>query len=280
MENTAVKIDVFGGVNPQEELEKNISRDLSSISDSLTPVKPFDDEGKSRLRNIVKATRDMTKMIKEHHKDILDSIKNSLEVARNKQKDMLAPVEAVQAKAQMLLDGVVTEERKIEEQKRQEQLRKANEEAEKRRAAAKGKVELILNSAKDTTEKLNEIESALEAESTTEEEAAYLRHYHRSLTAELENGETAMSAAAAEVDAPVFMPAVDAVPESKTDGVATREKVKVEVTDMKLLCAAIGRGEVPAAAVKAMSGKLNGYAKDGMKLPGCVVSKSNQAVVR
>lgn len=280
MENTAKKIDVFGGKNPQEELEQTISRDLSAISDSLAPVKAFDVAGKDRLKNIIKSTRDMGKMIKEHHKDILDSIKNSLEIARNKQKSMLDPVEEVQRKAQMLLDSVVTEERQIEEQKRQEQIRIANEEAAKRREAAKVKVESILEKAKDATGKLNEIEAALEAEYTTEEEAVYLRHYHGLLTAELENGECDLSAATAEVEEPVFVPTVGAVQETKTDGVATREKVQVEVTDMKLLCAAIGRGEVPVAAVKAMVGKLNVYAKDGMKLPGCVISKSNQAVVR
>lgn len=85
-------------------------------------------------------------------------------------------------------------------------------------------------------------------------------------------------ATAEEVDAIVDTPSIVVAPPipvtyQKASGISTRDNWKVRVTDLKKLCAAIGKGTVPVTYVLPNESVLNARAKadqNTLNIPGCV----------
>jgi len=275
----ARKLSLFGenGARVQpKELEE--AKSIVVQAQGLQPIKPYDAEAKGLVSNIIRGARDMIKLIKDHHDPIKRSAKRTHEIACEKEREALKPVEEALNRAQSLLNACANEERLIEQKKRDEAERKAQEEAAERRAVAAKKIEEVLGKAEGLTEQAKLIELTLENEDTTQEEAQILRRKLTIIHAQIENDEAQLAAAQYEVEeAPVYVPAVET---QKVEGIGKGTKVSVEVKSLRELCAAIGRGEVPVAAVKEVPSKLNGYARDQMKLPGCIIHREAKAVVR
>lgn len=275
----ARKIDVFGGGNGVRVQPKELdeAKQIVVQADELRPLEPYDETGKKAVSNVIRNARDMIKMIKEHHDPIKRAAKRTHEVACQKEKDALKPVQEALDKAQGLLNSVTNKERLLEQQKREKAEQEAREQAQKRREAAEAMMAELLEKAETTAGQIKLLEEALEDDATTEDEAAVIRRKITILQAQIDNDEQALAEAQYKTEEPVFVPQVE---EQKVEGISKGEKVTVEVKSMRELCAAIGRGEVAPAAVKPMQGKLNSYARDGVKLPGCVIHREAKATVR
>ena len=129
--------------------------------------------------------------------------------------------------------------------------------------------------ATDTEENMEILRLMLDEEGVTDEKAELIRSQitvQESILAGV-NRQAAEEAAEAQMAAaaPQSPPAASIAPKSK--GEVMGWGYTVTVTSMKELCKAISEGKVPVAAVKAAQGKLNGYAKDEMELPGCHITK-------
>ena len=264
------KIDLFGVKAKQE-----VSTDIVTQASGLTNLKPYDKSGKELVAGIIKAARQMIKTIKDHHDPIKRAAKNAHSVACQKEKETLAPIEAALQKAQSILDYVANDERQIEHKKRQEAEEKAREEAKKKREAFGEKMTEILAKAEGITDQIKLVEEALEE--ATDEESAMLRRKLTMLNTQLEEGEQAAAETQYEAEEPVYIAPVET---QVTAGVSKSIKVSVEVKSLKDLCKAIGDGIIPVAAVKPAMSKLNGYARDGMPLPGCIINRTAKAIVR
>lgn len=155
------------------------------------------------------------------------------------------------------------EARAAAEQRRQqmEQIRLENE----ARAKAEAEARAINEAARRKAEEEQEAAIALaEAQGAT--------------VAEIEAIIMAPLAAEEVAPAPVFIPQARYVPPpppppaiEKAKGVVSREIWSGEVTDMKLLCAAIGRGEASVNLVVPNMAAINGLARierNGLKVPG------------
>lgn len=110
-----------------------------------------------------------------------------------------------------------------------------------------------------------------------------LESLERDIEAAERDGASAQEIAAiCEMPMAVAAPPPPAPTYQKATGVSTRQTYKAEVTDLKLLCGAIARGEVPTSYVTANLTSLNARARaDGMMLqiPGVrVVVEAGVAV--
>jgi hypothetical protein len=160
--------------------------------------------------------------------------------------------------------------------RREEAARQARE---RQLADARAKTDALLAGAKEDADKLATLRRAME--SATEIEAAVMRSQIAVLETAAEDRANAAAAAQAQLELESAVPDVVPVVEAeKVDGVSEVKEYRVEVVDMRVLCAAIGRGDVPVAAVKEQPGKLRQFAKDGIRLAGCNVTERIQARFR
>lgn len=272
--NTARKIDPFA-VEPNEEQE------VALVVQQAKALTVTNQEELAAGREFYITAKGLLQKIEEHHGPIIQAAHQTHKVAIAKKKELTAPLERAIKIVRNVCENYLLQEqrRQVEEQRQREE--QARKEAEVKVEAAKAKMAQMAEAAKDDAEQITKLKAALDDGQTTDIEAAVYRAQLAVLEASAnDRAQVAANAQAQlEMDVMVAEP-VPVVEAEKPEGVSTAKDYVVEVTDMKLLCAAIGRGEVPAAAVKEVKSKLKGYAKDGIKLPGCKVTEKVQARFR
>ncbi|KKM90514.1 hypothetical protein LCGC14_1237740, partial [marine sediment metagenome] len=154
--------------------------------------------------------------------------------------------------------------------------RAAKEAIERAERVAEAQTELdgLIATSEDNQVTVDLLYMMLDEDNPTEEQAQVWRAKITSIEATIAGAtrEAAEAAAKAQMEASAPPPPPPMAPE-KVKGEVTGWSYDVEVNDLKALCKAIGEGKVATAAVKPAHGKLNSYAKDGIELPGCAITK-------
>jgi hypothetical protein len=272
--NTARKIDPFD-VEPNEEEE------VSLVVQQAKDIVVTNHEQLAAGREFYVTAKELMKKIEEHHAPIIQAAHNAHKVAIAKKKELIAPLEQAMKIVRNVCENFLLQEKKRQEEEQRQREEQARIELNAKVEAAKEKFAKLADEAKDDAGKIAALKSALEDEQTTELEAQVIRGQLAVLEASAENRAQAATEAQTQLDLEAAVP--DPVPvaeQPKVEGVSQSKAYNVDVVDMKTLCAAIGRGEVPAAAVKEVKSKLKTYAKDGIKLPGCKVTEKVQASFR
>ena len=284
--NTAEKINLFG---PESKVARSQPKELDEAKSVIVEAQKFDSleafdaEGKKAVSQTMLNVRDMIKLVKDHHEPIKRAAKHAHSVACQKEKDALAPLEQSLNRLQTMLNNCANAERLIEQERQQEADRKAQEKANERRKAAEEMIAGLMESADSLAAQISTLEELLDDDETTHDEAQVARRKLGILRAQQEGNEQELAMAQREVEE-AANPVYEAPPiEPKNDqvkGLAKGTKVEVEVVSLKELAAAVGRGDVPEAALRPAAGKIKSYARDGMKLPGCRITTSAQITVR
>jgi len=226
---------------------------------------------------------------KKRYMDLVEPFKKALKARHTnacaKQNELVHPFDEV----------IANEGRKRATYDEDERVRLAKEAAERAEIEAAERAERLQAHQTAITERVGQHKSSeetiellnlmLHEDGMTDEKAGLIRSQIETEQAVLDgiNREAAQEAAEAKMvaDAAPSPPAASLAPKSK--GEVTGYAYKVTVTDMKLLCQAIGEGKVPTAAVKEAQGKLNSYAKDGIIKHGqfgCSVEKTPTSFTR
>lgn len=272
--NTARKIDPFAPAPVAEEHEE-----VSLVVQEATALTIASDDDLARGREFVLGIKELRKRIQEHHAPMIDAAHRAHKIALAKQKELVDPLDKAERVVRGHCEQYLTEKKRqeMEEMRRREEA--ARQERERQMAEARAKTDALLSGAKEDAGKLAALRGVLD--DATEIEAAVIRSQIAVLEAAAEDRAAAATAAQAQLELDAMVPdVVPATDADKVDGVSEVKEYRVEVVDMKVLCAAIGRGEVPAAAVKEVPSKLKTYAKDGITLPGCKVTETVSARFR
>jgi hypothetical protein len=269
--NTARKIDPFA-VEPNEEQE------VSLVVQQAKAITVTNQDELAEGREFYVSAKALLQKIEDHHAPIIQAAHNTHKVAIAKKKELTGPLERAMKIVRNVCENFMLQDKKRQEEEQRKREEEVRIELNAKVESAKEKFAALADGAKDDAGKIAALKAALEDEQTTELEAQVIRGQLAVL--ETSAGNRAQVAAEAqaqlELDAMVAEP-VPVVETSKVEGVSQSKTYIVEVTDLKALCAAIGRGEVPAAAVKEVASKLKSYAKDGIKLPGCKATEKVQA---
>lgn len=272
--NTARKIDPFA-VQPSEEEEVSLvvqkAQALSvTCNDDLNAGKEF-----------VLGVKALRKQIKAHHAPIIQAAHNTHKIAKAKENELLHPLDKAERIVRDSCETFMLQEEKRQREKQRQREEVARQETARKVDAAKGKMAAMATAAKDEAGQIANLTTALQDEATTEIEASVYRAQLSVLETSAENRAQVANEAQSQLEMETMVAEpVPVAEQTKVEGVSKSKTYTVEVTDLKALCAAIGRGEVPAAAVKEVAGKLKSYAKDGIKLPGCNVTEKVQASFR
>jgi hypothetical protein len=270
--NTAKKIDPFAPVNEDQE-------EVSLVVQEAKALTIASDEDLTRGREFVLSIKDLRKRIQDHHAPMIEAAHRAHKIALAKQKELVDPLDQAERLVRGHCEQYLTEKkrREMEDLRRREEA--ARQARERQLADARAKTDALLAGAKEDADKLAALRLALE--SATEIEAAVMRSQIAVLETAAEDRANAAAAAQAQLELESAVPDVVPVVEAeKVDGVSEVKEYRVEVVDMRVLCAAIGRGDVPVAAVKEVSSRLKMYAKDGIYLPGCKVTETVAARFR
>lgn len=216
---------------------------------------------------------------KKRYSNLIEPFKKALKARHTnacaKEKELVGPFdEVINAESNKVATYNQAETQRL---KKEAAIRAQNEARERgeRLEAIKLSIYEATAQATDTEENLEILNLMLEEEGITDEKAEILRSQITVQQSILEgvNRQAAEEAAEAELAAaaPPPPPAASIAPKSK--GEVQGWSYKVTVTNMMELCKAIGEGKVPETAVKEAQGKLNGFAKDKIELPGCHISK-------
>lgn len=270
--NTAKKIDPFAPMNEDQEEVSLVVREAKALTIAS-------DDDLTRGREFVLSIKELRKRIQDHHAPMIEAAHRAHKIALAKQKELVDPLDQAERLVRGHCEQYLTEKkrREMEDLRRREEA--ARQARERQLADARAKTDALLAGAKEDADKLATLRRALE--SATEIEAAVMRSQIAVLEAAAEDRANAAAAAQAQLELESAVPDVVPVVEAeKVDGVSEVKEYRVEVVDMRVLCAAIGRGDVPVAAVKEQPGKLRQFAKDGIRLAGCNVTERIQARFR
>ncbi len=272
--NTALKIDPFA-VEPDEQEEVSlVVREAKALTMTCN-------DDLNRGKEFILAVKALKKKIKDHHAPIIKSAHETHKIAKGKENELINPLDQAERIVRNLCEDflLLEKRRQREEQRRLDEV--AQQETARKMEAAKTKIAAMASATKDEAGQIEQLKTALQDAKTTDIEAAV----YRSQLSVLETSAETRAQVATEEQAQLEMGVMVAEPvpvveKTKVEGVSESKTYTVEVTDLKALCAAIGRGEVPATAVKEVASKLKGFAKDGIKLPGCKVAEKVQASFR
>jgi hypothetical protein len=273
--NTARKIDPFADEQPSQEQEVN---SLVVQARALT-IQNADDLAKGR--EFILAVKEMRKKIEDHHRPIIDAAFRAHKVAMGKMKELLEPLDAAERIVRNASDHYLTEQERLRREEQRKREEEARLEVERVTQAAREKLSAMTTAAKDDAERIATMRAALDNPNTTDIEAAVIRADVSVLEASAENRAQVAEQARAEMETMIAVPEpVPAVGTERTEGVGSVKEYAVEVVDVRLLCAAIGRGEVPPGCVDFKKSVLKTLAKAGTRLPGCRVTEKRAARIR
>lgn len=272
------KFDPFQKTPTPEDQQRSLVEKVITWAKGLVFTSPKDLEaGADGIRRI----KERRKAIQDHHRPIIDAAHKAHKVAVAKEKELLAPLDEAERIIRNGMDAYLTEQRRKEEEQRRQLEEQARQEARAKVEAAKTKIAALIGEGKAEAEQIAILEEALNAETTTDEEAVLIRSQLEVLRVSAEDRATAAAVAQYEVEMELMAPVVAPVPVAeKVEGVSSVAVTAVMVLDLKELCRAIAEGTVPEKAVKPDNATLRSLAKAGMKLPGCRVETKQGVRVR
>jgi hypothetical protein len=208
---------------------------------------------------LMRGIKDLRLEAENHHRPVIDA-------AHKTHKAALAALQRIDdplKQGEFICKGKIgtweMEQRRIEEEAR----RKAEEEARRAQEAERQRLALELEKARLAAEEAK-MAAAMEAEVAGASIDA--------ITAILEQPDTVVEEMRAVLEQPIVMPAIQIAPTyERASGVSIAKRYKAEVFDIKLLAAAVGRGEAVVNLIEANQSALNAMArasKGSIKIPG------------
>jgi len=262
------------------EIAKEVKADVNQYVEAANALVITGERELIIARDSIRVGRELIAKITDWFAPLKAAAKAAHQALCDKERAELAPLE----QARQILTAKISDYQLAEQRRIDEERKKAELEALKRREAierrVQDRIDALASKCLSISDEIAELEKAIVDEATDEDERDLLRAKISALTARLENTKSKIDIETEKIEAPLDVPIAE-TEATRVKGIGNLKKVLIpKIVNPYALLAAVAEKKVPLSVVKFDEVKIKRLVNEGMTLPGVVTSETYKPVIR